>query len=370
LSPIIWTSIATGKRAAKHGIRGWVREGEDGNPRLYTSGDRRGAALWNILSSSGLGVAVVNWLNTFPPEKIPGAMISDWALPGEQEAKEDLGATFAHVRFGKDLAAPSPAVATAPVVYPAGWRERVGEAYSRASAASPSAKPLRQLDSLPPWAERSILVDALRNDLAALEVALDVDATLSPDVLMLYLPGIDRWSHVLWGSLEPPDSYPEHLRFSPSERRAAHEMLYDYYRFTDGLIGRALERFGPGDLVLIVSDHGFQAQVIGDSMTGGHYTAAARDGVIFARGRGIEPGSDRGESTIYDVTPTILAWLGIPLADDMDGRPLGAVGGTTVTSVPTYDEVPIERLLGSAQGTEVEIEDRIIEQLRGLGYVE
>ena len=41
---------------------------------------------------------------------------------------------------------------------------------------------------------------------------------------------------------------------------------------------------------------------------------------LFARGAGIAPGSDSGTPSVNDVPPTILAWLGLPLGEDMDGR--------------------------------------------------
>ena len=50
LSPVIWTSIATGMTAGKHGIRHFIHKQEeeiDGIKRLYTSMDRKTKAFWN-----------------------------------------------------------------------------------------------------------------------------------------------------------------------------------------------------------------------------------------------------------------------------------------------------------------------------------
>ena len=52
-SPVIWTTIATGKGPEKHGIEGFVYAAEvDGQmePRVFNSGHRRTKAFWNILS--------------------------------------------------------------------------------------------------------------------------------------------------------------------------------------------------------------------------------------------------------------------------------------------------------------------------------
>jgi hypothetical protein len=71
---------------------------------------------------------------------------------------------------------------------------------------------------------------------------------------------------------------------------------------------------------------------------------------------------------VNDVTPTILAWLGLPVARDMDGQPASflAVDRDSVATIPTYDTRPIERLGGAPSGAEA----MLLEQLRSLGYLE
>ena len=53
LSPMLWTSIATGKRADKHDILGFVEPSPDGKGiRPVSSTSRKSKAIWNILSQS------------------------------------------------------------------------------------------------------------------------------------------------------------------------------------------------------------------------------------------------------------------------------------------------------------------------------
>ncbi|MFM7260376.1 MAG: alkaline phosphatase family protein, partial [bacterium] len=60
LSPLLWSSIATGKTADKHGILNFVEpKPEGGGLRVSTSTSRKAKALWNILSQSGLETRVV-----------------------------------------------------------------------------------------------------------------------------------------------------------------------------------------------------------------------------------------------------------------------------------------------------------------------
>ena len=55
LSPLLWNSIATGKRADRHGILGFTEVDPDsGRVRPVSSVSRRTKALWNILSQNGI----------------------------------------------------------------------------------------------------------------------------------------------------------------------------------------------------------------------------------------------------------------------------------------------------------------------------
>ena len=183
---------------------------------------------------------------------------------------------------------------------------------------------------------------------------------------MVYLPGIDRICHFLWGGFEPAEIYPEAARFSPSEKRAAAVAVRRYYQYTDGLIGALMAGFGPRDLVVVVSDHGFEARVKGDyGLTGTHDSEEAEKGVIFARGAAIPRAKNAGEVSVNQITPTILAWLGLPVAADMDGRPAAFAEVEMVAAIPTYDTAPIERVGETAE----DVESSIIDQLRVLGYV-
>ena len=74
-SPVIWTSVATGKIPRKHGIRGFTKK-EDGKERLFSNRDRKTKALWNIFSDLGRTVHSVGWWATFPAENIRGIIVA------------------------------------------------------------------------------------------------------------------------------------------------------------------------------------------------------------------------------------------------------------------------------------------------------
>ncbi len=100
LSPRVWTTIATGKTPEKHGIRDWVYRDRQGRTHLFESLNRRGAALWNILSHAGRSVATVNWLMTYPPEVVNGVVVTDHALPKEGAAWKGARGNVVHQWHG------------------------------------------------------------------------------------------------------------------------------------------------------------------------------------------------------------------------------------------------------------------------------
>src|SRR5260370_14530052 len=78
LSPMLWTSIATGKRAYKHGIHGFSEPLPDGSGvRPITILARKTKAVWNILNQTGHRSIVVGWWPSHPAEPINGVMMSN-----------------------------------------------------------------------------------------------------------------------------------------------------------------------------------------------------------------------------------------------------------------------------------------------------
>jgi predicted AlkP superfamily phosphohydrolase/phosphomutase len=365
LSPRIWTTVVTGREPEVHGIEDWVKRGSAGRLRLHSSLDRRVPALWNILSARGRTVGVVNWLMTQPPDVVHGVIVSDHAVPGMVASRLPMAKDIANKRFGKqpgEVYAPEVAIAYA---FPEAWVER--SARIRAEQTTPLTDVPNPFDA-PGWGPGPIaefLRGVHRDDELTLRTALEVDAAERPELLLVYLPGVDRVSHLLWQGIEPPQAegvpvHPEPLR---SRHRSA---LRAYYRFTDALLGRLLEGFAAEDLIVVVSDHGFEAATNPVTMSGIHESDASRDGILFIRGPGIPAGQRVSPIAAVDVAPTVLAWLGLPLADDWPGKPADFLLVAATERVKSYDDIAVERVATPAS----DVEDDILEKLRTLGYVE
>ncbi len=97
------------------------------------------------------------------------------------------------------------------------------------------------------------------------------------------------------------------------------------------------------------------------------------DGVVVFTGPPFVQGGDLTNASVLDIVPTILAALGLPVADDMDGRVLTEalnerfLSSTPVEAVPTYEtEIRIPR----RSTTLDEMPEETKEQLRSLGYIQ
>ena len=109
------------------------------------------------------------------------------------------------------------------------------------------------------------------------------------------------------------------------ERRRYGTVLQQYYRYIDGEIGRAMERLGPEDLLLVVSPFGMEPlslpkrlleRALGNHESGTHERAP--DGFLMAFGPAVRPGRLR-RGSVLDVAPTVLYYFGLPIGRDMDG---------------------------------------------------
>jgi len=103
-------------------------------------------------------------------------------------------------------------------------------------------------------------------------------------------------------------------------------VLEQYYAYVDGIVGRAMGALGPDDLLLVVSGFGMEPlslskraleRVTGDpDLSGSHERAP--DGFIMAYGRHVAKGNF-ARASVVDIAPTVLYFLGLPIARDLDG---------------------------------------------------
>ena len=109
-------------------------------------------------------------------------------------------------------------------------------------------------------------------------------------------------------------------------------------------------------------DHFLSAQLLGE-----HFGRATEpwnhklDGVFVAAGEGIDTDASVDGAHLFDVAPTILAALGLPVSDRMDGRVLNPVEATSERSYPDYDV---------AETVNTGEDDAVEDRLADLGYLD
>ena len=79
VSPVIWTSIATGQKPEVHGITDFVVPTDHGDVPI-SSALRKVPALWNLLTLVGRRVSVLGWYATWPAEAVNGVMVTDHVM--------------------------------------------------------------------------------------------------------------------------------------------------------------------------------------------------------------------------------------------------------------------------------------------------
>ena len=211
LSPRIWTTVATGKTAMRHQIHGWTRAtGKEGVARLNYSYDRKSHALWNILSSRGKTVGIVNWLTTYPPEIVRGVMVSSHTFPVEVQGRVFLGKIFARAT-GNRLEPVKRGNARGAVVFPPDWTPRVLDESHIHTTLTRVGNPFLAEDAISTQMfPREAMAQFYEIDQRLVSVTLEIQREQRPDLVMLLLQGIDRICHGIWAGIEdPPALHPD-----------------------------------------------------------------------------------------------------------------------------------------------------------------
>lgn len=365
LSPVVWTTIATGVEPERHGILDFLVPAKGGGPpEPVTSAERKAAALWEILSEAGISVGIVGWWATWPAEPVRGYMVSDrvaYQLFGIRPNPNDSA--------GKSWPADLYGAVRPRILAPEAIRWEDILPYLE----GPRRRP-EEFDG-----EEQELLREFRTLVASGRTYLDVALALQRErparFEAVYFEGTDTVGH-LFARYRPP-----RLPGVPARRYESFRGVVDrYYETVDEYLGRLLDRHGPGWTILVVSDHGFATDETRPRTTDpriGHGAAAdwhRRFGILILSGAHIARGKEIAEATVYDIAPTLLALFGLPVPSSWPGRVLAEA-----IEPSFFDEVPVRFQPGSPErpsplvaeqggGTDPEA-SALVEKLRNLGYI-
>ena len=358
LSPMLWTSIATGKRPYQHGIHGFTEPAPDGSGiRPVTNLSRKSKALWNILTQNRLRSIVIGWWPSHPAEPIDGVMVSDhyhraqgpveqgWPLAANTVHPAELGGTLAALRVHPDLLEP-------PLV------ERF----------IPLAREIDQDRDKRLAACLRTLAEAMSIQAAALWLI----ENRPWDFFAAYFVAIDHFCHSFMRYHPPRQSW-----IKPRDFELYHNVVSMSYQFHDEMLGDLLQKAGDDTTVILMSDHGFHPDHLRPASIPDIPAGPAiehRDfGVLAISGPGIQKSRRLYGASVLDVAPTVLTLFGLPVGQDMDGKVLSQAFLTPQPPafVASWEEIPgpdgrhppYTRLDPAAA-------HEALEQMIALGYIE
>jgi predicted AlkP superfamily phosphohydrolase/phosphomutase/tetratricopeptide (TPR) repeat protein len=356
LSPLLWTSIATGHTADRHGIAGFAEPDPIlGKLRPVASNSRRTKALWNILTQSGMRSLVVNWFASHLAEPIEGAVVSNifktppatpdapWPEVGASVHPQTLADALGELRVG-------PADLTGDDLLPfLPLLDRIDQNTDRRAL------------SLATILSENITVHAAATWLMEHEPW---------DLLAVYYDTIDHAGH-LFMPYHPPRQ--DHI--SEEEFRIYSDVMNGVYCFHDLMLGWLMQLAGPETNFLVLSDHGFHSDHRRPTGPVEPQTAMEwhrHHGMLAMCGPGIRHDELVFGAGLLDIAPTVLALLGLPAGEDMRGRILQETfeEPLQIDRVPSWEDVPGECGRRSEEEQDPWDADEVMKQLIALGYIE
>lgn len=359
LSPILWTSIATGKRAFKHGIHGFAEPTPDGGGIQPISNlSRKAKAFWNILHQNGMSGHVVGWWPSNPAEPIRGSMVSNlfqmvsspdphdpWPIRPGSVHPPRLTNQLAQLRF-----------------HPSELHENEIRPFI------PFANEVDQETDC-----RMGICAKMLSECTTVHSVATYLAQYEPwDYMAVYYDAIDHFCHGFM-KYHPPRQ--EHV--SERDFRLYSQVVEAAYRYHDMMLATWLSLVGPETTIILLSDHGFHPDHMRLKHIPTEPAAPAAEhrelGILVIAGPGIKTDERLYGANLLDICPTLLTIAGLPVADDMDGVPLLQAW----RSPPKVERIESWESAGDDCGqhpVDTKLDPResqkAIEQLVQLGYIE
>jgi tetratricopeptide (TPR) repeat protein len=374
LSPVIWTSVATGKTAAKHGISWFMVDQADGKRVPVRSHNRKTKAIWNIVADQRRRPVVIGWWATYPAEEVgKGTIVSDalgfHGFGSTAREGDDSGKTFPADLYAEVSALVPPEqqlsadfVGRFVHVTPEEYRQEMFD-----PARFPERNPFNPIHLFQQYA-----VTAQGYTAAARELL-----RRPYDLFLLYFEQVDSFSHLFMKYMEPRLEWVDEEGF---ERYR--DVVLEWYRYQDELLGELLAEIDLEETaVFILSDHGFKS---GERRIRSEKTVDVRrahldhetHGIFLAAGPHLRKGVEISSASVMDLTPTVLHYLGFPVAKDMDGKVVESIftakfrADHPIRYIDTYEDKTADesRLTESEDLSDEEVAQRL-RALEALGYV-
>lgn len=361
LSPVVWTTIATGKTPDQHQIGHFTAVNQSTGEQLpVTSRMRKTKAIWNVLSDNSRTVSVIGWWATWPAETVNGSIVSDhlcYHFLFEEGIKAGKGRSEGNTyppELEKEIA---PLVVRPGDLKPADLSPFVHvsqEEFDRPFAFDDELGHFK-------W--------ALATARSYRAIGLKLWQEERPDLLMVYFEGTDSTSH-LFGHLFRATGLAGELA---EQQRRYGEAVEKMYVYADSITGDFMKAMDGRTTLVIVSDHGFNLGALPDdpSRTRDMRRVSEQyhdiDGVLYLYGPRVKAYTRIDGATILDVAPTLLALTGVPAAKDMPGRLISE--GLQIQALPPVPTYETGGSTGAPIAGDSEVDEEILAKLKSLGYL-
>lgn len=357
LSPMLWTSIATGKRAYHHGILNFVEpDVENQTIRPVYGSSRKVKALWNILSENKLKSNIINWWPTHPAESIDGSMVSNLFYKVTQDEEKKI-------LFPDDG------------VFPSTIRSELEKLFVAAEEITyPILKTFLPELGIPEekWNKPlSIIMHNLSSTISNHGAATWLMENKEWDFTAVYFDAIDHFCHSFMKFYPPKQEFIEEEAFNLFK-----DAIPSIYRFHDMMLDRYLELAGEDCTVIIISDHGFKSDHRRIAQLPKEPSSPAYEhrehGIFLAKGPTIKRDHKIFACSLLDIAPTVLQLFDLPIPHDMEGRVLMEIFNEPKVPIfiDTYENQNKQDEKEIPKSVNPLAEQLAMEQLIELGYVE
>lgn len=358
-SPMLWSSVATGKTPDKHGVLGFIEVLPNKKGlRPVTTNSRKSRAIWNILHNQGFKSNIVGWWPSFPAEPINGVVVSDKFQKVSADPTKSTGIIEGTIHPKhlinelKDLRM-FPFEITKEHILPI----------------IPKAAKINQEDKKSGLREFSKIMS---QNVSVHNASTYLLRKSKWDFMAIYFDLIDHFCHSFMKYHPPKLS-----RISQDQFDIFKDAVVGAYRFQDMMLGRVLDLIDEDTTVIIMSDHGFESGNKRILKMPKVAAAPALDhrqfGIFVASGPNIKKNEKIFGLSLIDIAPTVLHHFGLPVGKDMDGKVILDI--FIDTKPPKYIESWEDVKGDFAELKKEEVEDNFsdeetMEQLIELGYIE
>lgn len=260
VSPILWTSIATGKTPDKHRIYWRVVSKSKNDPDTkfsMSSQERDCKAFWNILSDAKFTVDLINWWCSWPAEVINGYNVTFSYMQYDETDEGIYPPEFLEELDDQhfDIGIPSemkPWLENAKMNLPAIDEDRLSFRWGQKGSYvdKPSDDEIMKLIQ-----ERYDVVKnvAVQDNKVRTISEYILNKNRNIDLFAAYFWYVDLMQHHYWKYMEP-----EYFDVDQKEMKVFNGAIPAYFMYMDSVLEGMINRISPNGHIIICSDHGME----------------------------------------------------------------------------------------------------------------